>query len=75
MNKVGNMRGIRRIGVEFLGNITLVSSTTIKGDRWLKERLMWRVKGAVRCDHYPHCWNETVTEVVRPKEIQTVEEE
>jgi hypothetical protein len=53
MNKVGNMREIRRIGVEVLGNITLVSSTTIKGDRWLKERLMWRVRGAVRSDAIP----------------------
>jgi hypothetical protein len=53
INKVGNIGGIRGIGVKVLGDITLISSATIEGDRWLKERLVRRVRGAVRCGAIP----------------------
>ena len=49
MDKVGNIWGIRGMGVEVLGNISLVNSTSIKGDDWLKDRLVCRVKSIVRC--------------------------
>jgi hypothetical protein len=50
---VGNIGGIRGIGVRVLGDITLISSATIEGDRWLKERLVRRVRGVVRCGTIP----------------------